>query len=387
MKVAMNPIQSAIYGPNPFHANAASYAATMESEFAQAKPPREVSYTFNTSRFNCIKTLIPWVVFPIGIFRCLHALAGKLVLTSSRESNTAAARQKKGIVTHLKARNAEGWKFKRLTIMVDGCRIDATIMGKAETLQNRSWVLASNGRGGMYEHKFDDRGLGFREMLDELESNAIIFNYPGVGGSSGYFPQRKTMAKAYRAMLAFLEDPNGVGAKEIIGYGYSIGGLVQGEALRTHRLKPWNEIKSAFVKNKSCSNFCAAASTVQIPGRPMPKKPERGFRWLVVKLLGWNLSSRRSSKMMQVPEIIRHSDQDEVIGNDASLPKALLGDKNCPMGLKKFISTTETHTPEFGVNGNSADAVARRKAAVKELVDYIKHALNRDPLTANAARS
>lgn len=401
---SINSIQSSLYGQNPFY-NQADYAVSMENEFLQVKPPQEQepSYTVvNPSRFKCLKVL-SWVIFPIGISiglcKCIHALAGKFVLSSSGRSNSAADRQM--IVTNLQARGTEGWKFKRLTIVVDGCRIDATIMGKASTLQNRRWVLATNGRGGLYEDKFDERGLGFRALLDKVQGNALIFNYSGVGGSAGYFPQRKAMAKAYSAMLTFLEDQEkGIGAKKIIGYGYSIGGGIQGEGLRKHTLKPWSEIKYVFVKNKSFSNFCAAASLIKSPAPPpnscclrkclvrlLDWKPFRGLRRLTVKLLGWNLSSRKSSKMMQVPEIIRHSSKDEIIGDNASLARELLGDKNCSKRLKVFIPTKENHTPELGVEERRPDAAEKRNAAVSELVDFINSALNSNPLKANSARA
>ena len=106
--------------------------------------------------------------------------------------------------------------------------------------------------------------------------NAIVFNYPGVGASSG-LPNRQAMAKTYRAMLNFLEDrTNGIGATEIIGYGHSIGGGVQGDALKTHELK--KDVKYVFVKSRTFSDLSTTASLLM--AKPF------GF---LVKILGCNI--------------------------------------------------------------------------------------------------
>ena len=180
------------------------------------------------------------------------------------------------------------WKVKRLTIEVDGYHIDAAIMGKAATLENGRWVLTSNGNGSFYENHFHDHN--FKQILSKIDRNTILFNYPGVGCSPG-LPNRQAMAKAYRAVLAFLEDQkNGIGAKEIIGYGHSIGGGIQGEALNSHTLK--KDIKYVFIKGRTFSELASVASKTS---------------WLMgalVKLLGWNINTLESSKRLKAPEII-----------------------------------------------------------------------------------
>ena len=178
----------------------------------------------------------------------------------------------------------------------------------------------------------------------------MIFNYGGVGASSG-IPNRQTMAKTYRAMLTFLEDQkDGIGAKEIIGYGHSIGGGVQGDALNEHKLKP--NVKYVFIKNKTFSNLSKTVSCLL--SKPL------GF---LIWIFGWNIDSVKSSKKIQAPEIIIQTTCEKVdakeikdsskivcdgpIYAEASLAKALLDDPSCPKDQKTFIGTNKSHNDSF----------------------------------------
>jgi len=181
--------------------------------------------------------------------------------------------------------------------------------------------------------------------MSAVEGNAIVFNYPGVGASSG-LPNRAAMAKAYRAMLTFLEDKDaGIGAEEIIGYGHSIGGGVQGDALKAHNLK--EDVKYVFVKGRTFSDLSTEATA--LAGKAA------GF---ALKIFGWNMDSVHSSKKMQVPEIILQTAlvqdyeeltdsskiiDDGIIAGKASLAKVLLDDDRCPKSHKIFIGIPEGH--------------------------------------------
>src|SRR3989339_168581 len=126
------------------------------------------------------------------------------------------------------------WKYKRITILVDGNSIDATLMVRPSTANNKKWAIISVGRDQRYEDRLTEKA--FQLFLKNTESNAILFNYSKMGASTGT-RDPQSMITAYKAVLEFLEDEEkGIGAKKIIGYGYSIGGGVQGEALKTHDL-------------------------------------------------------------------------------------------------------------------------------------------------------
>lgn len=234
------------------------------------------------------------------------------------------------------------WKYKRMTIEVDGCKIDSVIMGKPDTLANKRWLLASNGNAESYESKLCDSK--FEEILSKLNCNALVFNPPGGGASTGS-ASVQTMSKAYRAMLTFLEDQEqGIGAKAIVGYGFSIGGAIQGEALKTHPLK--KDVKYVFVKDRTF--FTLSQLVSQMMGRIL------GF---FIKPLGWEMDSLASSKKLQEPEIVIQttakqnshllesiddlSESDGVIKKRGSLAFGLLKEgihKN-----KHYLGTTSNH--------------------------------------------
>lgn len=324
--------------------NQPNYLDATSQDFAQ-KNLLPVNYTWNTESktMRISKQILSIIIFPIVIHRLLHALAGKIALLPS--SSPGLMGYSANQIDNMRSKVPLGgeWKYKRITVEVDGYKVDATIMGKASTLNNGRWVLASNGNGEFYENKLHNHD--FKQILSEVDGNAIVFNYPGVGASSG-LPNREAMAKAYCAMLNLLENQEkGMGAKEIIGYGFSIGGGVQGDALKNFKLK--EDVKYVFVKDRTFSDLKTTASILTI--KPL------GF---LVKILGWNMSSVESSKKLQVPEIIMQTSKvkgyeelndsskiidDGVIAADASLAKALLKDDKCPKKNKIFIGMQEEH--------------------------------------------
>ena len=324
-----------------------NYLEATRQEFSQENS-LPVTYTWNTENkvVRVAKQILSVIFFPVIAHQLLHGLAGKKIVPASSPGLMGLSKN------HANESRSEilidgEWKYKRITVEVDGYKIDAVIVGKESTLNNGRWVLASNGNGEFYEDML--RRRDFKQILSEVRGNAIVFNYPGVGASSG-LPNRQAMAKAYRAMLAFLEDrQNGVGAHEIIGYGHSIGGGVQGDALKTHELK--KDVKYIFIKSRTFSNLSTEVS--KIISRPL------GF---MIKLFGWNIDSTESSKKLQAPEIIMQTADvldyeelqdsskiidDGVIPAGASLAKALLEDKDCSKKDKVFIGMSERHNVEL----------------------------------------
>ncbi len=292
---------------------------------------------------------LSYVFFPLAIYNWLHSFAGKIAFLPAANQYRYPHGAEYPNIFRENVNLQTDWKYKRLTIEVDGNQIDACIMGKESTLGNQRWTLASNGNGEFYETKLDETKLerpDFQNFLDETNSNALVFNYAGVGASTGS-PNRAAMAKAYRAMLTFLEDgENGLGAREIIGYGHSIGGGAQGEALRDHTLK--EDINYVFVKSRTFSDLSKTAETIF----PIP------LIGTLVSIMGWNIDSTQSSKSLQAPEIILQTASggkytilknslniidDGIIAVRASLAKALLDDPSCPKEHKTFIGIPESH--------------------------------------------
>lgn len=340
-------------GKNAFY-NQSNYLIATYRDFAKKKA-LATSYTWDiTSNTPCWEKKgeivgIAKKIFSIAILRMdklCHIIPGMIIIPASRQCKKDLTEIRLKIVDNLLTKE---WKYKRITVQVDGSKVDAMILGKPSTFHNGRWLLASIGNGECYENKLSCQNELY-QILTQCNANAIVFNYPGVGASSG-FPNRQAMAKAYRAMLGFLEDrENGIGAKEIIGYGFSLGGGVQGDALKTHQLQ--NDIKYVFVKSRTFSKVSKIAS-IHI-GK---------IFGTAVKILGWNMDSIESSKKLQAHEIIMQTAyikenykelhdssriiNDGVIPAKASLAKVLLDDDMCSKEHKTFIGMKESHCEEL----------------------------------------
>ncbi len=248
-----------------------------------------------------------------------------------------------------------GWKYKRFTVRVDGLNIDATVMAQESTLHNGRWVLNSLGNIQLYEQKIKN-SWRLKRILKQTGSNAVLFNYPGVESSSGE-PRTKTLVKAYQTMLKFLETE--VKAKEIIGYGYSIGGGVQGESLKTHSFK--DGIRYLFIKDRSFSSLARVVSSWTGLGFLLPA-------------LGWSLNSIDSSRRLSslgIPEIIMQTTgidrrtlvSDGVISVNASQAKAVWIDSPLPLHNKHFIGLGERHRTKLS-NG----AIKRLSTRINQIL-------------------
>ncbi|MBA3722224.1 MAG: hypothetical protein H0W88_07475 [Parachlamydiaceae bacterium] len=329
--------QDILGGENAFY-NQPNYLEATKRDLSQ-KQPLQTTYHYNTNTdykiIRIVKQILSAVLFP---FSLLHSLVGKLILPGSYLYNIEK-------ITNLRQNiqlDSE-WKYKRLTIEVNGCKIDAAIVGKETTLKNGRWLLASNGNAEIYEINLF-QNANFKKFLNKINSNAIVFNYPSVVASTGS-TNRKSMAKAYLAILSFLEDQKGIGAKEIIGYGHSIGGGVQGDALKDHDFK--KDIKYVFVKSRTFSDLSSIVSCLmnRIVG-------------ILVKILGWNISCLEASKKLEVPEIILQTAKvqdaeeltdssniidDGIITAKSSLAKVLLDNDKYHKKNKIFIGIKEMH--------------------------------------------
>lgn len=301
-----------------------------------------------------LKDVASVLCFPIGLYKLFHILAGYAIIPSA-----LSLKFKKIIYPLFNKNDAEPveifdpnknreqiktdtlWTYQRITIEVDGNKIDAMIAFNNKKNTDR-WVLASNGNNDYYERGFTNRN--FQRLASQLEGNIISFNYPGVGASTG-LPTKPALAKAYRAILQVLETH---GAKEIVGYGFSVGGAVQAEAIKKHEFK--TDIKYVFIKDRTFSSLAQLVSKIG----------------LLIKGLKWNLNSVESSQKLTKPEIIlqtgkqekilTHSDQlkeegDEVISKEASLANALLNPPKQEFpSAKKIIGTEQNHFEDLSDN-------------------------------------
>jgi len=148
-------------------------------DFSQKKPLR-VNYTWNTESkvIRVVKLIFSIVIFPIGIYKLLHTLAGKVALLPASTPSLLEFPKNHANNCRSSILLKSEWKYKRITVEVDGYKIDAVIVGKDSTLDNGRWVLASNGNGEFYEEKLSS-GFELKNILSAVKGNAIVFNYPG----------------------------------------------------------------------------------------------------------------------------------------------------------------------------------------------------------------
>ena len=348
-------IKEAIYGSTPFYQQA-DYGEKYKTEWLQpdlAPVGFRCKIDTQSKVYKIAKLIFSILVFPIALYNLAHIVAGLIILPAQFVSPKEILDFKNECLKN-KRKDKEA-VYKRFTVEVDGQKIDAHLVGKPETIRNGRWILASNGNGQVCEHMLESDDL--KALMSSTKSNGLVFNYPRVGSSCG-FATRQSIVKAYKAMLQLLEDEkNGIGATEIIGYGLSLGGAAQGEALLHHSFK--EHINYVFIKDRTFSDLSKAADSLIF--RPVGQ---------VVKLLGWNMSSTASSRALTKPELILQShsellvrtyqksdsnpiivEDDGVISAKASLATALLADK-VKYPNKSFIGLKLRHNCPLSSNLN-----------------------------------
>lgn len=361
-------IQSLLNGETAFY-NQPDYKEATKAELNQRTPlPTFYKRDTESKSLRIAKEILSYIVFPIILARLWHSFVGiKAFLPATSAANTENAHQ-----IRASANLDTEWKYKRLTLEVDGIKIDTYIVGKPSTLHNRKWVLSSIGNGALCE-EYALQDCYDKTVMEKLGFNGIFFNYPGVAANPD-LPVKSALVKAYKIMLAFLEDhQKGIGAKEIVGIGISLGGGVQGEGLKGHTFKiqqngteQSERIKYVFVKTKTFIDLASAAESYvveKLKKLPLKLSVVLGkISKFLTKITFWNLSSHESSRTLPVPEIIvqhtddeysfRHFDPkdkslitfDGFISAEASLAKNLMEDDQCPKGNKCFLGVTSYHS-------------------------------------------
>lgn len=341
-------------GANAFYKDP-TYETTTRGQLDQ-KNCLPVTYTVQTeSKAGRIaKKVFAGVIFPvgmaIGVYKIFQLIAGKIILPATRTYNASTALE---LRKNFDLGVGAGWKYKRFTIEVDGKKVDCLVMGKAATLGNGKWILHTNGNNGCYEQV---GGSDLPDILEDNGANALLFNYTGVGASQGLL-SKDTLAKAYRAALSILEDQEiGIGAKKIIGYGHSLGGVVQGEALKKHALKAG--IKYVFIKRGTLTSVAKFASEWITP-----------IMGVFVKVLNLNLEAVTSSRSLAPDEIIMQTGNvedckvvndsssfiyDDVVPPGAMYAKEIMDKVNEPRGKKVFLAIPEIHDQQLGESSRKA---------------------------------
>lgn len=323
-----------------------------ESEMLDEKAPEIPTYSVETTSrveriaVEIILGILSALFLPLGIYRLVHLFGSHAVIRAQWQSHCREPRdtfikklQETGITSE-----SSPHVLKRISIAVDGKLIDAMIFGKPENLANKKWTLISNGRSDCYEKLLKNGYKALEADVDALGTNILLYNYQGVGASEGW-STREGIINAHKACLQFLEDEkSGIGAKEILQWGISIGGGVQGCAMESHPLK--EGIKYTALKYQTFSD--------------MSKVPNP-LLGLIIKIFGWELSSISSASKMEseeVPEIILQTSKkfnhvtaedildDGVISATSSYARKILEIKK-KWVHKKVIGLTGMHCKDF----------------------------------------
>lgn len=169
------------------------------------------------------KIIFAIIIFPVGLYKLIYHVIGLIVVIGSIVHSKKSARTKRMLIPLWGE-----WKYKRITLEVNGKKIDALIMLKPANANNGKWTVVANGNGGCCE--FSAISPTLQGLLTRTDNNAIILNYPGVGASEG-LPTRDSLIHSVQAAFAFVERE--LQATEITGYGFSLGGGVMAEAVAT----------------------------------------------------------------------------------------------------------------------------------------------------------
>lgn len=386
-----------------------SYMVANIDAFSRNEPPEPIYTVETTHRVyrvgkKCILGALS-VFFPLyGLYRLIHVLSGKIIVPAQNNKNHLIERlsltqalcgleitgtfhdgnqektvylfktiikdQKGGISFVRRVNNSIELRQpleenksnnyfvpKRICILVDGEKIDAWILGRKKTLNNRRWTLYSNGNAGTIENTL---AFGCKELvkqMDHLESNLLFYNYQGVGGSEGR-ATRNGIINAHKAMLQFLEDEIlGIGANVIIQDGWSLGGGVLGEAMKTH--SPKDGIKYLCIQRMCFSKLS------RVP-KPLFGKLIRFFAWEIETLSSAEILEQKNivqiiiqkGRVHELHAVIEH---DRVISGQASLAFEL---QNKAWNLKKFILISCNHFNVYEVS--SIDPESRLVFATDE---------------------
>jgi len=297
--------------------------------------------------------IVVWITIPLTLYNIAYIIAGWGVHPPSFPSPVSAS-----LDTSREAFFSTERVVKRVSIQANGRLIDTMIFAKKDTLENhRRWIIFSNGNCGRYEYRSGKRygamdeqhkNHEYFDLADKLHANIIFYNYPSTGRSSGWFPNHNAVLASHRAMHSLVKQ---LGAAEVVDFGLSLGGGIQGESLKDF---PFEEnIKYVFVKRMTFATLSELVKTMFHPIGLIG-----GF---ALPLLNWDYSGAQSSRTLPHPEIIiQHGESygvydinnlplSDQVGHDGLIPasqsyaKVILDDPNCRKDKKIFAFEAGPH--------------------------------------------
>lgn len=242
-------------------------------------------------------------IFPLKMLQRLHEMAGNTLLLPSSFL---------GLCISWGAQPVEN----RRTLTVCGTNIDVYLDSNS-TITSDRWLVVANPNGMIYEQLLWVEHI--QKLAQELGAHIAYFNYPGTGYSEG-MPNRWLMVEAQRTVWIYLACL--VGAKQIVNYGWSLGGAVQSEASVNFN---WQRVGHVSIKDRTFSTLSKVArSLMGWPGA------------LAASLSGWDFNAVANVPMNHVVLQATWQDliaDDGVISAEASFARAAVQDERRGIAL------------------------------------------------------
>jgi len=320
---------------NPF----INWMKTGTSDWLSATPSQNAIYEF---KIDSLKK--PSSSLLTGFSQTMiHDKLATQIVSSANVTKGQVTQARKAVQEWLQ--NHPEYVGQRVSIRANNNLVDVIVVGKKENLTNGRWTLFSNGTGEIGEWAFQNH----IHRAKELNSNLVFFSYPGSSGSRGTMA-RNNLISSYLGVANFVKEV--IEPMQMIYWGTSLGGGVQGYALKYYKPNPSS--KHVFVKYQT---FTKISPVVEYHAQ----KQGGVASWLassvsidnLVKNAKWQLHSVKTSRSLQHPEIIvqtantLHPQKAEDILPDGcfeaqtSLATELL--KDGPKPNKKFIGVQAMH--------------------------------------------
>ena len=158
-----------LYGQYPFYKNV-DYQKKVEQSFSNTTSSRKANFVYDSHKKISFLAKRTFSLYNMpGYFYFLtHHLLGKYTgifllpaqaffgILSEQEVHSIR-RFIPILLQEWNESNQEDWVVKRLCIEVQGYQIDAMLIGKASMMDNRRWLLFSEGNTGRYEEHFKNK--------------------------------------------------------------------------------------------------------------------------------------------------------------------------------------------------------------------------------------
>src|SRR5689334_1596037 len=112
-------IKQILSSENAFYKHQSVYENVTRRELDSIKPIERPIYTHNTESklWRVVKDIFSIIIFPIGLCRLIHSVAGTLVVQNASLTKRSAAE-----ATELRKEVDlnDAWKVKRISVAVDG---------------------------------------------------------------------------------------------------------------------------------------------------------------------------------------------------------------------------------------------------------------------------